>query len=280
MCRKFGFPARLDEVTGKAQYLAEGSWNDVVLASVPPQGDLALELSGSSSDNPEYYTHFTLSKVVDREGKLSADLLSFNEYGPLDFASLFSEPYSLDEGYYMLTTGRRMADGSVLSRASFFNVKEGERTEATLEVRSATTGLPVLGTFDAEQTFLPNGGSSVETSILSATGRGYFLIAVLGKGDEPSVHAMRQISSATPALNSWGRPAVFLGSVFGPNPDNSVFGTDTDGKIAAMLAAGVGKDDFRLPVVAVGDSFGRIVYFSQGYNTSLAEDLRNVIEKL
>ena len=280
MCRKFGFPARLDEVTGKAQYLAEGSWNDVVLASVPPQGDLALELSGSSSDNPEYYTHFTLSKVVDREGKLTADLLSFNEYGPLDFASLFSEPYSLDDGYYMLTTGRRMADGSVLSRASFFNVKEGERTEAALEVRSATTGLPVLGTFDAEQTFLPNGGSSVETSILSATGRGYFLIAVLGKGDEPSVHAMRQISSATPALNSWGRPAVFLGSVFGPNPDNSVFGTDTDGKIAAMLAAGVGKDEYRLPVIAVGDSFGRIVYFSQGYNTSLAEDLRNVIEKL
>ena len=280
MCRKFGFPARLDEVTGKAQYLADGSWNDVVLASVPPQGDLVLKLSGRTSENPEYYTHFTLSKVVEREGKLTADLLSFNEYGPLDFTSLFSEPYSLDDGYYMLTTGRRMADGSVLSRASFFIVKEGELTEAPLVVRSATTGLPVLGTFDAEQTFLPNGGSSVETSILSATGRGYFLIAVLGKGDEPSVHAMRQISSATPALNSWGRPALFLGSVFGPNPDNSVFGADIDGKIAAMLAAGVGKDEYRLPVIAVGDSFGRIVYFSQGYNTSLAEDLRTVIDKL
>ena len=99
LCRKFGFPARLDEVTGKAQYLAGGSWNDVVLASVPPQGDLVLELSGNTSDNPEYYTHFTLSKVVDSGGNLTADLLSFNEYGPLDFVSLFSEPYSLDEGY-------------------------------------------------------------------------------------------------------------------------------------------------------------------------------------
>ena len=39
-------------------------------------------------------------------------------------------------------------------------------------------------------------------------------------------------------------------------------------------------DDFRLPVVIVGDSFGHILYFSQGYNTSLAEDLRSVLERL
>ena len=47
-----------------------------------------------------------------------------------------------------------------------------------------------------------------------------------------------------------------------------------------MLASGAGAESFRLPVVAVGDSFGRIVYFSHGYNTSLAEDLRNVLKKL
>ena len=298
LCRKFGFPARLDEVTGKAQYLVDGSWNDVVLASVPPQGDLVLELSGNTSDNPEYYTHFTLSKVVDSGGNLTADLLSFNEYGPLDFVSLFSEPYSLDEGYYMLTTGRRMADGSVLSRASFFKVNEGGRTEAPLEVRSATSGLPVLGTFDAEQTFRPAGAAAAsagspaaEASILSATGRGYFLVAVLGSGDEPSNHAVRQLAAAAQALNAWGRPAVLLGGApaasvppAAPAPvaglSNAVYGLDTAGKVAAMLASGAGAESFRLPVVAVGDSFGRIVYFSQGYNTSLAEDLRSVIEKL
>ena len=304
MCRKFGFPARLDEVTGKAQYLAEGRWNDVVLASVPPQGRLWLGIpedafSDPLSSNPLYYTHFTLSKIDVKDGELSCNLLSFNENGPLDFCTLLADPYSLDEGYYMLTTGRRMADGSVLSRASFFEIKEGERTVVPLEVRSADSGLPVLGTFDAEQTFLPEEASqelvrkglsvadapaASETSILSATGRGYFLIAVLGRADEPSIHAMVQLSSATPALNSWGRPAVILGGQslpgFGPAPDNAVYGIDTGGKVAAMLASGAGKEGWLLPVVAVGDSFGRIVYFSQGYNTSLAEDLRNVIEKL
>ena len=298
MCRKFGFPARLDEVTGKAQYLADGRWNDVVIADVTPQGKLWLGIpeeafrpdAPANADNPLYYTHFTLSKVEQADGALTCKLLSFNEEGPLDFVTLFSDPYSLDEGYYMLTTGRRMADGSVLSQASFFEVRRDERTIVPLVIRSSEAGLPVLGSFDAEQTFRPD-GSDAERSILSATGRGYFLIAVLGRGDEPSIHAMRQLSSLAPVLNGWGRPVVLLGGSapgsqaqvspgFGPAPENAVYGIDTGGKVAAMLASGAGAESFRLPVVAVGDSFGRIVYFSQGYNTSLAEDLRNVIDKL
>ena len=292
LCRKFGFPARIDEVTGKAQYLEDGRWQDVVLAASSPQGSLCLGIpekaSGSgaaaNADNPLYYTHFALSKIELGNGSLSCRLLSFNEDGPLDYTSLFAEPYRLDEGSYLLVSGRRMADGSVLSRASFFNVREGERKLVPLELRSADSGLPVLGTFDAEQTFRPSDGPAVETSILSATGRGYFLVTVLGRSDEPSVHAVRQLSAAAPALNGWGRPVIALGSqaapAFGSGLDNVVYGVDTDGKVAAMLASGAGVESFRLPIVAVGDSFGRIVYFSQGYNTSLAEDLRTVIEKL
>ena len=299
LCRKFGFPARIDEVTGKAQYLEGGRWQDVVLAAGSPQGILYLGIpedafgSGAAaySDNPLYYTHFTLSKIEPGNGSLSCKLLSFNEDGPLDYGSLFADPYRLDEGCYLLVTGRRMADGSVLSRASFFNVWEGERAVVPLELRSEDSGLPVLGTFDAEQTFKPAEGPAAETSILSATGRGYFLVAVLGRGDEPSVHAIRQLDAAAPALNGWGRPVVALGGLtagasapaapaFGAGLDNVIYGVDTDGKVAAMLASGAGAKNFRLPVIAVGDSFGRIVYFSQGYNTSLAEDLRGVIEKL
>ncbi|MBR5054358.1 MAG: transglutaminase domain-containing protein [Bacteroidales bacterium] len=313
MCRKFGFPARLDEVTGKAQYLEDGRWIDIVLDAEAPQGRLCLGIPEDAfertapaySDNPLYYTHFTLSKVVYEDGLMTCKLLTFNEDGPLDYCSLFADPYGLDEGYYMLTTGRRLADGSVLSRVSFFNVREGERIVVPLEIRSSSSGLPVLGSFDAEQTFLPAsaaaasadasasaaGSPATETSILSATGRGYFLVAVLGRGDEPSVHAIRQLGAVSAELNAWGRPLVVLGGLtassavpsvpaFDVGLENVVYGTDTGGKVAAMLATGAGAESFRLPVVAVGDSFGRIVYFSQGYNTSLAEDLRNVLNKL
>ena len=47
-----------------------------------------------------------------------------------------------------------------------------------------------------------------------------------------------------------------------------------------MLAEGCHSDASTLPVVALCDSFGRIVYFSQGYNTSLGEDLKRVIDEL
>lgn len=296
LCRKFGFPARLDEVTGKAQYLSDGRWNDVVLAAESPKGKLVLGIPGDAVlENPEYYSHFTLSRIGDDgDGCLSADLLSFDENKKLDYASAFLDPFDLDEGYYMMTTGRRLADGSVLSRVSFFNIREGERTVEVLDLRSSEGGLPVLGTFDAEQTFLPEtaeGAAAAGASILSAVGRGYFAVAVLGRGDEPSNHAMRLLSAVVPDLDAWGRPVLILGGhkagtedqaapAFGPAPENAVYGIDRGGKVASMLAAGAGAESYRLPVIAVCDSFGRIVYFSQGYNTSLAEDLRNVLKKL
>ena len=43
-----------------------------------------------------------------------------------------------------------------------------------------------------------------------------------------------------------------------------------------MLAA-AGNPGDTLPLVALCDSFGRIVYLSKGYNTSLAADLRRAL---
>ena len=55
---------------------------------------------------------------------------------------------------------------------------------------------------------------------------------------------------------------------------------DEDGSIMEMLCAGVKNDSRQKPVVTICDSFGRIVYFSQGYNTSLAEDIKRILPQL
>ena len=47
-----------------------------------------------------------------------------------------------------------------------------------------------------------------------------------------------------------------------------------------MLSSGCGKEKYTLPVIAVCDSFGRVVYISQGYNTSLSSDLSRVVNGL
>ena len=91
------------------------------------------------------------------------------------------------------------------------------------------------------------------------------------------------MTAAAADLNAWGRPVVVLGGSPGtlrllghPGAEQfsgAVFGTDPNGRIRTMLAA----PGDALPLVAMCDSFGRIVYLSKGYNTSLAADLRRIL---
>ena len=178
----------------------------------------------------------------------------------------------------MLTSGTRLADGSVLSHAEFFTVAADASTSVPLLMRSADDRISVLGTMDADR-------------FLSKTGRGYYLLAVLGDRDEPTNHCVRQLESIVPQLEEWGRPLLMAGPAVGRAQASSTANSlgrlsklipvdDSDGSILEMLASGCKSASHQLPVVTVCDSFGRIVYFSQGYNTSLAEDLKRVLPQL
>ena len=268
LCRALGFPARMDEVTGKTQYLQEGVWVDVdfgggVEERVAPQGTVRLQYAaGGPVRTPEYYRHYTISRLEPERTRL----MEYEENGPA------RDSYTLDEGYYMLTAGNRMADGSALVHLEFFPVEAGRNVPVPLVLRRSEEKLSVIGAMDAEAPFLPEGAAQPQ-SLLSATGRGYFLLAVLGGKDEPTSHALHELAAAAPDLNAWGRPVVLLGEARPEGLEHAVFGSDPDGSIRAMLAAPAEP----LPLIAMCDSFGRIVYLSKGYNTSLAADLRRVI---
>lgn len=259
LCRAMGLEAALDALTGDTQLVSR------------PKGTLSVAFDGTGE--PEYYHQFTLSKIEDGATRL----LTFDadsDHNP--WMKVF--PLSLDEGYYMLTSGTRLADGSVLAHTEFFTVPADGAVTVPLVMRSAEDRLSVLGTMDADR-FLPQ------------TGRGYYLLAVLGDRDEPTVHCVRQIEQLVPQLAQWGRPVLLAGPAVGramESSEESAFRRlpnlvpleDTDGSILEMLASGCKSRSRQLPVVTVCDSFGRIVYFSQGYNTSLAEDLKRVIGQL
>ncbi|MBR5723940.1 MAG: transglutaminase domain-containing protein [Bacteroidales bacterium] len=274
LCRALGFPARLDGVTGKTQYrLPDGAWADVdwgdgAQESVAPTGTVLLQLApGGPVKAPEYYRHYTVSALEGDHTRL----LEYEENGPV------RDRYTLEAGYYLLTAGNRLADGSALVHLEFFPLGEGEKVTVPLVLRESEEKLSVVGSMDPEALFLKE-GTDVPQSLLSATGRGYFLLAVLGGGAEPDSHALREMAAAAGDLRAWGRPVVVLGGV----PDalreslpDAVFGTDPDGRIRGALA----EPGDRLPLIALCDSFGRIVYLSKGYNTSLAEDLRRAIRQ-
>ncbi len=271
LCRTKGFEARIDEATGKAQYKEGEEWIDLHTGVKAPQGALAVQKNDKS--DPLYYRHFSISKV---DGSKAVQL-ALDENVDIPLSKMFAPSCPLDCGYYMLTTGNRMADGSVLTHIEFFPIEENKTTETAFVFRQSDNKVSVIGSMDPEKKFLRDGK---EVSILSQTGRGYFLVCCLGYKDEPTTHAVRQLTSIAEDINSKGLKVVALGQAQPAGLTGLIAGTDKDDSIRKMLASGCKKDGKVLPIIALCDSFGRIVYYSQGYNTSLGEELKKALSAI
>lgn len=289
--RSFGIPARIDEVTGKVQYSADGkSWTDVEFekpeaTAENPKGKLRLGFEKVRHiDDPRYYSHFSISRIENGFPRLL-------EYAEDDtWSKLFRNPSELDAGEYILVTGQRMADGTVLSHAEIFNIKPGETLDLPLTLRQDESGVQVIGNFNAENLY--NDLKSGETkSLLSTTGRGYYALALVSPNSEPTSHALNDISIYRAEFEKWGRPLMILFkdkdeesrfkySTFANLPSTAVFGTDVDGKIAAEIAANMKLDASDTPVIIIADTFNRIVFVSNGYRINLGEILLDTIHKL
>lgn len=290
--RSLGVAARIDEVTGKTQYAGrEGIWQDVnFTASVPekqPQGKLIARYRPVKTlANPLYYTHFTLSKYENGTFKL----LTFPEDNSSNWENLLKEPLALDTGYYMLVTGTRLASGGVLSQASFFNICPDKTTETELRMRENPDEVKVIGSLNSEALFLPK-GETVPQSILKTTGRGYFIVGILGAGQEPSNHALRDIAALKNDFEAWGRSMIFLfpneqqlqnfrPGEFPDLPATITFGVDQDNTVRQMISENMKLSHGNLPIFVIADTFNRIVFISQGYTIGLGEQLMKTIHKL
>lgn len=276
LCRTLGFPSRFDPVSGSPQYLADGEWVavnfDGGVEAVTPKGVIRTTyVKGNSSVvRPEYYRHYTLAKVAGG----TTSLCEFSEYEPVASENAF------DAGYYMMTSGTRLADGSVLAHVEFFDLPEGSEVEVPVVLRTAEDKISVMGNIDVENTFLPE-GEKEEVTMLSKTGRGYFILCVMGAQDEPTIHAKGLLTDLAADLNGWGGKIILLNGARPSGLENMIVGEDVGKKVEADLLKGVkAAADAKLPYIAVADSFGRVVYFSQGYNTSLAAQLSNVLGQL
>jgi hypothetical protein len=298
LARSMGIPARIERVTGKVQYY-RNQWMDVDFEAGPGiarQGFVSASCSPVPAlDNPKYYTHFTIAKIrpdaqlqtlnFERRGAV-ADM----EQGDL-WAGILKHPRPVDEGNYLLVSGTRLASGKVLTRMVSFTVKAGEHTSTELVMRENADDVRVIGHLNAEATFRPAGGGQ-ETSILNVTGRGYFVIALLDARQEPTNHALRDIARLREDFERWNRSLIFLfrdeqalqqydSKEFGVMPSTVTCGVDTDNRIAGMLADALKLSAAdRLPVFVIADTFGRIVFVSQGYTVGLGDQILNIIHKL
>lgn len=304
LARSLDIEARKDPVTGKVQYRQGNEWKDVNFETVEqqnaPTGTLKLRYTPTPTlDDPKYYHHFTLSRILD-DG--TTRLLNYDEGDSgleegSSWSNTFQNGTTLDAGTYMLTSGTRAASGKVLVANRIFTVKPGETTTINLTMRQSDDIVAVIGNFDSESKFqlLDNDFNPMaidEVSILSQTGRGYFIVGLLGVGQEPTNHAMRDISKMNKEFDKWGRPLVLLFESeadamkyrqenYGTLPRNIIYGIDTEGSIRRQIVQAMKlNSETQLPVFVLADTFNRVMFCSQGYTIGLGEQFNKVISNL
>ena len=298
VARSLGIEAQKDAVTGKIQYKKNGEWQDVKFDNTAEKTSTAAALGTivlayeptKLLDNPKYYSHFTISRIENG----TAQLLNFDE-GQADmgngttWSNTFKNGYKLDAGTYMLTTGTRLANGSVLASNRIFEIKKGQTTTLPLEIRQNTNEVTVIGSFNSESLVTKDGK---EVSLLSQTGRGYYVVGILGVGQEPTNHALHDIEKMKEAFEAWGRPVVLLfesetdaakfnHDEFPGLPSTVQFALDKDGSVRKQIAREMKlMNEKQMPMFIIADTFNRVVFVSQGYTIGLGEQMQGVFKKL
>lgn len=285
LARTLGLDARKDPVTGKIQYKDAGQWVDVDFEAssqvVAPTGTLVLNYEPTAIlANPYYYSHFTISKIENGRTRL----LTFDEGqvdmgGGVSWANIFKKGTPLDVGDYVLVSGNRLSDGSVPVTMRQFSVREGETTTLDLRITIPEDKLSVIGSFDAETRYCMEPDAE-PVSVLSTTGRGFYVIGFLTPRQEPSVHAINDLIAAKAKLESWNRPILLLTTAEGLGwlkeyssslPSNVHFG---------IIPDGLDLKDRRMPYFLLADTFNRVFFTTEGYTIGLGDQLVTAIAKL
>jgi len=287
--RSLGFPARINEVNGKPQYYKNGAWFDVKYEQRTEQqvalSPLKLNYQAVEHyDDPKYYIHFTLSKLVDGE----AQLLTYPEEAT--WKGDFQDGVELEKGDYLLTTGTRLASGKVLAHLERFTIGGG-KTAVDFTMREDNEEPQVIGSLNAENLYADH-QTKGEKSILSTTGRGFYILGLVAPNQEPTNHALRDISVYKQQMEQWGRKMVLIfknddeaqrfnyQEFSAMLPSTVVWGTDINGKISQEVKDQLKLTSDSLPVFLVCDTFNRVVFCLQGYTINLGEQLMKVIRKL
>ena len=289
--RSFGVPAYLDPVNARLHYVdtASGKDTEVIFAdnvvaesdNAIAQGTLKLDYKVAGRvENPGYYTHFSLASLANG----APSQLNFDDDANLE--NTFANGIKVDAGQMLLVSGQRLADGTVMAQANIFNVKPATMNHEALVIRQSDTEVQVLGNFNSENIY-HDIALNADKSLLSTTGRGYYVIALISPNHEPSSHILNDISACAADFEKWGGKlmllfrnegdaARFKAVDFPKLPKNVVFGIDVDGKISSETA----QFGSSLPLVLIADTFNRVVFISEGYTINIGKRLIETLSKI
>ena len=294
MARSLGIAAQINPVNGNVQYF-DNDWVNVDFEASEPtnaaQGYVDIHYYPTASvADPKYYTHFSIKKF---DGN-SFHLLAYDAKDPgIDDGMMFStfdHPTPLDEGYYILTAGTRLEDGTALTHSEFFTIKAGETTDVSLVLRQPDNELHVIGSFFADSHFtdLETGEECNPKQLIKDN---YFILGLLDQGSEPTTHAMQDIAAFRKDFEDSNLPIIFVFSDqesydkfqlkdFNALPDGIVYGLDDEGVIRDEIADGLHINTDNRPVFIIANANSEVVFMKQGYTIGLGEQMLKILSLL
>ena len=277
MARSLGIAARINPINENVEYYNSDKWNKVYFETIEPKPqavgylDLKYEPNEAATD-PKYYTHFSIKKF---DGQ-SFQLLAYDAQDPgIDDGmtlSSFEHPTPLEPGYYILTGGTRLPDGTALTHSQFFTITEGKTTQVELVLRKQEAPLSVLGKLDIPLKEKP------------------LILGLLDHGSEPTTHAMQDIGAFAQDFENKDIDWLFL---FDNEEDHQQFmlknfNTLPKGIVFDMLNAEMQEkvinnlelNDDQRPVFLLVKPNQEVVFKSSGYTIGLGEQLLKTLSKL
>jgi len=195
VCRSFGIPARLEPATKIPQYFTEGHWKDLYFEEPPaePERNATLKLLNDPKNPvlPQYYTHYT----VEQEKNGFPHSLDY-ESSPL--VQQFPVILQLVPGTYLVVTGNRLADGTVLTRLEQLLLQGEHVTEVPLVLRHDLTPPTVYGSVEIHHL-----GETLTAAGISAGQANGMVMAWVDPGKEPTNHLVADLKANKQAIEKW-----------------------------------------------------------------------------
>ncbi|MEI8046055.1 MAG: transglutaminase-like domain-containing protein [Bacteroidota bacterium] len=288
VCRSLGHAARINTATNMPQYYDGKDWQNVAFETLTEniiaKGSVHFVNPIPGSD-PKYAINFTIAR--------------FNKgvYRTVDFdygtkLSEFNTKTDIEAGKYLLVTGNRQADGSVLSSVTFFEVPASVTTDVKVEIRQNYTPAEPWAKINTDL-YKFNRYASNEVISLDklASAKGAILVWI-DPDKEPSKHVLADIPGVKDLIEKWGGSIIFLfaqdkiSASFKPSnftnlPSQNIFAYDKGAKLLAEISRLRKRNNGNnLPVIAISDKNGNLVYYSEGYKIGIGEQVAKAIAPL
>jgi hypothetical protein len=285
-CRTFNIPARLNPETRAPEYFRKGAWCRADFDARPIQPEMGqLSLKDRNNEiTPQYTLHFTIARISNGR----CQTLEFEEGKKL---TDFPNQFPLETGNYLLVTGRRLSDGSVISSLTFFDITKEKTTSVDVTLRKKESTLKSLGKINPGEIILTDPINSQALTLASLMQKTNSVVFLLDPESEPSKHILNDMEPFIDQFNKWEGNFVFV-SIAGKQgrsatfqsyrlPAKASFPTDAENRLGQALSELTGKDfKSSLPIVFFCQPDGNVLMISGGYKIGTGEQLLRLIKEV